>query len=340
MLIDVERELRNAGLQISIRRIDDDLADAVLDVHADGREIRFVVDYKSRAPYPNEVDRLGPRRERLAELGHPLIAATFVNGSIGEVLTAAGWSWADEHGNFDIRGPGLLLKQRTTSTPPKRASDSLPKGTGSHAIIRNLIKDSAASIEIQTTSVASQARVTQPRASQVMSKLQQLGLAAKSDTGRWTIPDRAALLERFLDEYPGPGGAEEYYYSLDSPLDAAMQLAQQRPSGLELAISADVGPDLIAPWRRSEKLTIYVEPKSAHLQLDAVVASSPSAANIIVRVPQDTSVFPTPRLVAVHADTELPLADPVQMVWDLIELGGADRAEAAESLKRWILDQP
>jgi hypothetical protein len=33
----------------------------------------------------------------------------------------------------------------------------------------------------------------------------------------------------------------------------------------------------------------------------------------------------------------IPLADPVQMIWDLLDLGGTDRAEAAGKLRQWLL---
>ena len=35
----------------------------------------------------------------------------------------------------------------------------------------------------------------------------------------------------------------------------------------------------------------------------------------------------------------IPLVDPVQQWWDLIELGGDDRLEAADRLRRAILDR-
>jgi len=61
-------------------------------------------------------------------------------------------------------------------------------------------------------------------------------------------------------------------------------------------------------------------------------------ANVIVRMPADRSVFPARELEGEFKGARIPLADPVQMIWDLHDLGGADRAEAAGKLRQWLLD--
>ncbi len=53
--------------------------------------------------------------------------------------------------------------------------------------------------------------------------------------------------------------------------------------------------------------------------------------------PVDQSVFPVKELTAELKGARIPLADPVQMIWDLHDLGGADRAEAAGKLRQWLL---
>ncbi len=78
------------------------------------RSARFAVQAKSRAPYPNELERLQQSRHGLAASGHPLIVAPFISEPLGSILTRDGWSWADTQGNFDLRAPGLLLRQRRT----------------------------------------------------------------------------------------------------------------------------------------------------------------------------------------------------------------------------------
>jgi hypothetical protein len=186
--------------------------------------------------------------------------------------------------------------------------------------------------------LANQAGVSQPRASQVLHKLLELDLVTRTPQGRWS-PDRDALLDRFLSEYRGPGGSERYLYSLDPPNEVAKRAAQQSEAR-SLAVSADVGPDLVLAWRRPTVVILYARQLLDGDRLGLVDAQGRHDANVIVRTPDDMSVFPTPLLVAEMGSVEVPLADPAQQVWDLHDLGGADRLEAAGRLREWLLNRP
>ena len=105
--------------------------------------------------------------------------------------------------------------------------------------------------------LAAQVGVSQPRVSQVLHHLLDLGLVDRAGHGRWQ-PHREALLDRFLAEYPGPGGSEQYCYSLDPPAEVAIHAGRISAAGRPVAVSADVGPDLIAPWRRPSVVILYV----------------------------------------------------------------------------------
>jgi hypothetical protein len=340
MLMDAVQWLRESGL--AVKQSDASLpgdadADTVLEVAAGGRSARFAVEVKQRAPYPNELDRLGRLRKKLARLGEPLLVMPFVSETLGVALTGQGWSWADAQGDFDLRAPGLLFRQRRAVTPPKPVRTTLPRGSGSFALIRALIRfGDGEEEEPGATTLAAQARVSQPRASQVLARLHEQHLVERVEHGRWR-PDRAALLDRFMAEYRGPGGAEQFFYALDSPAAVASHAA--RSLGHQVAVSADVGPDLIVPWRRPSTVILYVKrlPEMADLGLDQVAAQGRHDANVIVRMPADQSVFPVPALLAEMQGVEIGLADPSQMLWDLEDLGGADRAEAAGRLREWLL---
>ena len=123
------------------------------------------------------------------------------------------------------------------------------------------------------------------------------------------MPDREALLDRFLSEYRGPGGSERYLYSLDAPNEVAARAAKQSEAK-SLAVSADVGPDLLLAWRRPSVVIIYVRQLLDLDRLGLVDAQGRHDANVIVRNPDDASVFPTHPLVAELDGVEFPLADP------------------------------
>ena len=332
--------LRESGLAVkqSEASIPSDAhADTVLEVAAGGQGARFAVEVRQRAPYPNELERLGRLRKTLARLGEPMLVAPFVSETLGAALTGQGWSWADEQGDFDLRAPGLMLRQRRAMTAPKPVRATLPRGSGSFAVVRALIRfGDCAEEEPGATTLAAQAGVSQPRASQVLARLREHHLVERVERGRWR-PDRAALLDRFMAEYRGPGGSEQFFYALDSPADVAVHAA--RSLGHQVAVSADVGPDLIVPWRRPSTVILYVKrlPEMAGLGLGLVEAQGRHDANVIVRMPADQSVFPVPALVAEVQGVEIELADPSQMLWDLEDLGGADRGEAAGRLREWLL---
>lgn len=321
------------------QRVHDRQVDAILDLTLGKVRARFAVEERRRAPYPNELPKLRPVRKSLAEVGTPMLVVPFVSEPLGASLTRAGWSWADTTGNFDLRSDRLVLRQRSTATPPRGKASGLPQGSGSLAIIRALIGFPRGTNEQPgATALANQVGVSQPRASQVLHKLLELDLVTRTPQGRW-LPDREALLDRFLSEYRGPGGSERYLYSLDAPNEVAARAAQQTEEK-SLAVSADVGPDLLLAWRRPSLVILYARQLLDLDQLGLVDAQGRHDANVIVRHPDDVSVFPSHPLVADMDGVDVPLADLTQQVWDLQDLGGADRLEAAGRLREWLLNRP
>jgi hypothetical protein len=340
--MDVVRSLRDAGIavrQLKAPRAGEAGADAILAVEVNSVRARFAAEVRLRAPYPGELPGNDRKRAALAAFGVPLLVVPFVSESAGVALTESGWSWGDEHGNFDLRAAGLVARQRKTNSPPVPRLRTLPRGSGSYAVVRTLIAlDGDDEGGIGATALARRAKVSQPRASQVLRQLHSLGLVESAGYGRWQ-PRREDLLDRFLAEYPGQGGSERYFYSLDPLAEVAIRAARTSARRHDLAVSADVGPDLIRPWRRPSTLIVYSSGALDAADLQSVEAMGRTDANVILRMPVDQSVFPRDNLAGEFKGASIPLADPVQMIWDLQDLGGADRAEAAGKLRQWLLDR-
>jgi hypothetical protein len=343
MLMDAVRWLRESGLKVAdLAPVSgaDTSVDAILDVAAGDRSARFAVQAKSRAPYPHEVERLQRSWQELALHAHPLLVASFISETLGSILTRDGWSWADAQGNFDLRAPGLIFRQRRTATAPVSKRRSLPRGSGSYAVIRALVGSSGGEDSTPgATALAARAGISQPRASQILHQLHDLQLVRISGHGRWE-PQREALVDRFLGEYPGPGGSEQYHYTLGSPVDVAVRAGRVSSPARPIAVSADVGPDLIVPWRRPSLVILYARHAIDPAGLGLTDAQGRHDANVIMRNPEDRSVFPMPVLAGQVQGNEVPLADPLQQIWDLQDLGGADRIEAAGRLREWLLERP
>lgn len=327
MLMTLLDALREGGLKARVARNAPD----VLEIDEAGRNHRFHIHERTRAPYPSEVEALPEAHSRVRRL----LVAPYVSTGTGKRLAAHGWSWADSVGNFEIRAKGLWLRQRVSAgAPPRRRRGVLPTGSGSSGLIRHFINDPDA--KWTATSLAEAANVTQPRASQVLRKLEELELVDRI-RGRWRA--RAPeLLDTFVRDYPGPGGSEVSLYGDTEPSEIAVQLFGTFDADeLHLAISADVGPDLIVPWRRPSMLVVYASTPFplAHLQL--VPARGRSDANVLLRVPSDHSVFNAEQIEATFKGQRLALVDTTQMLWDLHDLGGDDRIEAADRLRQWLL---
>jgi hypothetical protein len=54
-----------------------------------------------------------------------------------------------------------------------------------------------------------------------------------------------------------------------------------------MAVSADVGPDLIIAWRRPSLLILYARHAIDPSDLDLIDAQGRHDANVIIRTPQD-----------------------------------------------------
>ena len=337
VLIDVTQTLREAGLTARGLPAGSANVDALVVVGDGEQSWTFAVEVKGRAPYPNEVSDLESRRLQLVTSGQPLLVAPFVTEGAGERLAEAGWSWADTEGNLHLRAPGLVARQRRPRQARQAPSRTIPQGIGGLGIIRSLLGLVEGEADpLDTTGLARRAGVTQPRATQVLGRLRSLNLVTKE--GRYWCPNREALLDRFLSEYRGPGGSERLFYSLAEPSEVAGEATRDSVPPHPILVSADVGPDLHAPWLKPRVTVLYSRGDFALEKLGLIEAVGRADANVIVRHPRDVSVF-AHSTVGILGEATIPVVDVAQMIWDLEQLGGTDRLEAAGELRRWLLNR-
>jgi hypothetical protein len=342
MLLDtLQRELGELGATVRLttpRKTRGFPVDATFEVELAGTREVFAVEQKARAPYPSEVAFLDPLRERLEEIGAPLLSAPYISEGQGWQLIRHGWSWADGQGNFDLRAGTLRLRQRLPGRKPTRAQRAFPGGPGGLAIVRALIflPSLFTDPRLARRRLAASAGVSLPRVTQVLNQL--AGAEIIRGDAAVTDQEREALLDAFLAEYPGPGGEEDAFFSL-KPLHEVARTIGRRTHESEAVISADIGPDLIVPVRSPTMLIAYV-PRPVDLSsLHLTPAEGRGDANVLVRRPADSSVFGPKGTIktAVIQEESVRLADPTQMTWDLLDLGGADRVQSADRLKKWLL---
>jgi hypothetical protein len=211
-------------------------------------------------------------------------------------------------------------------------------GTGTAAIVRLLI---AAEQPLTQVAIAEAIGFSQPRASQVVRSLAEASavtVSARGYRGR-----RARLLDLYaVRSRPHLGEPEVFWFSLMPMIDQARAIARAAETvGTTIAVSADLGPDLVVPWRHPTLSVVYSLQSSKRLHLDTagfVPAEGPVDATVVVRhIDDPTLLTPCPGWAA--SVDGIPLTDPVQQWRDLLDLGGEDRKEAAARLRRAILDR-
>jgi hypothetical protein len=212
---------------------------------------------------------------------------------------------------------------------------------GGLTVVRRLAEGAAGT----QTQLARLACVTQARVSQVLKDLNVAGLIGPggAQPRSYRATDTERLLQHWLDNYPGPGGISTFWYGLDDPATQARAvialLRRQRAPGGELpglaaAVSGDVAADQVAPWRRPRLAAVYAR-RGADLTEIGLTPSTEQDATLELTVPRDPGVWPTSGsqdVVTWPGPPGLPLADPVQILWDVRRAPGPDRDQAAERL--------
>lgn len=150
------------------------------------------------------------------------------------------------------------------------------------------------------------------------------------------VTDPEALLAHWLKEYPGAGGQEFGWYSLDPVVEqtlAAFQVAKlldARP-----LISGDVAADKMVPWKLPAKGRVYVD-SPIDLAGNGFVPAPLEEATLVTCVPRDPTLWKLTGLEALPVYDDVQLADPALVYWDLYYSGDLDSLEAANHLKPLI----
>jgi hypothetical protein len=196
-------------------------------------------------------------------------------------------------------------------------------GPATSQLVRRLAVDAEA---INQVALARDLQVSQPRISQI------LRLLANHDIDIEHLDDpeqRRRLVDLYVRYHRPSAVSESLFYGLDPAYEQVRQVIEAASrQDVWVAVSADLAPDLIAPWRTPTLTVIYAE---ASLDLEPsllVPAMARGEATLLIRHVSDDS------LLAPWSTSrpDIPIVHPVQQVWDLYDLGGEDRLEAADRL--------
>jgi hypothetical protein len=180
--------------------------------------------------------------------------------------------------------------------------------------------------------LAGELGITQPRVSQIGRLLAAEGIRF-ADVHE--ADQRARLVELYVLHHTPATVTETLWYDIDpSHEQVARAVDHLVDRGATVVVSADAAPDFVAPWRSPTLTVIYTDHDASLAPAGFVLAMARGEASIILRQVSDTSLL-EPWKAPMEAP--FPLAHPLQQIWDLRDLGGEDRFEAAERLIRRVV---
>lgn len=207
-------------------------------------------------------------------------------------------------------------------------------GAGTSALARALI---AATRPVTQVELATLVGVSQPRVSQVLGKFAQSSAVISTPDGY--VGRRRQLIDLYVTNHrPALVGVDVPWYSLVPMHEQVDQIiGPANLAGTQIAVSADLAPDLLAPWRHPTLTVVYADGTLDLTVAGFVRAEGRVDATVIVRHTSDSTLLAAFEPWKSSVDG-LPLVDPVQQIWDLHDLGGADRLEAADRLMAALFD--
>lgn len=208
--------------------------------------------------------------------------------------------------------------------PPKRAA------WYRWAVERHLLLSNA---PLRQAAIAGILRTSQQT---VSNAARQLGPLATDRGAGLEATSKQQLLRHWVGEYPGAGGQEFGWYSLDPAVEQTLK-AVKVAELLDVAplVSGDVAADRIAPWKLPTRGRIYVT-SPIDLAGDGFVPAPAVEATLITCVPQDPTLW---HLTSAFAPADgVSLADTVITYWDVLTSGAVDSEEAAAHLERLIVE--
>lgn len=259
--------------------------------------------------------------------GEPaLLAAPKMTSRCLDAAVAKGWMAASGDGLYSIKVGHRELDSRslppTILERPRRHPG--PPSWALLTIARRLLAIAPAT----GSELAAASRISQSRVSRTLARLAENGLVERVDSHYLPV-DWRRLFDWWLLEYPGPGGTISYWASVESiAIQTRTAVAALADQGCRAAVSGDPAADLLAPWRLPSLATVYADRGTPLGKHGFVLVASEEEATLVVRSPADPGLW----LPSEWAVGGLPLADPLQITYDIINGSEPDRDEAAEEL--------
>ncbi len=272
-------------------------------------------------------------RNFIAHRGSP-VRPLFVGGTATEsVLEQA------REGLVDVltQQPLQLILKGTVFTPEveqpapaQRQAATGRKAWGRWAIERCLL---LADTPMHQSVIAEYVGVSQQMVSRICKDLGPL--ATHTVDGVETL-EPVKLLERWRAHYPGAGGQQFGWYSLDPIVKQTLNAVNEaKLLDVSPLVSGDAAADRLMPWKLPTRSKIYVD-SPVDLAGCGFVPAPLEEATLITCIPEDPTVWRLTGIGAFPIYADVELADAALVYWDVVNNNDIDSQEAAEHLAALI----
>lgn len=278
--------------------------------------VRFVD--SARPVYPSRVPEL-------ADGERGLLVVPVASESSVRAARAAGWDLVADDGTIDVRvGDRHIVRRPIASRPSAGVRGRVPRSRWT--VCRVLMAQTA---RVTQLDIASMSGVSQPTVSRVCRSLRDRGFVSLDRTGVEVL-DWSALAHWWLASYPGQGGPVSYWYGLEPVAEQMQDLAGVLPDAV---FSGSAAADLLSPWQRPDQVVLYTKSPALLANAGFVAVNEIESATVVVAAPADESVWCNSPVERVIDDQTVRLADPLQVVFDVLRgPESGTREEAADRI--------
>lgn len=312
--------------------------DAWLELGAGEVRCRLAVEVKARVR-PNDLEAWVIRGQWGRGVGRSsewpggvssarMFVTRFLTPRAREVLTQAGWNYADTTGNVRIavERPLVFVLLQGLSRDPDPEDQPLRalRGRTASRVVRALL-DLAPPYGVRE--LAGRARVSAAMVSRVVTLLANDAIATRSESGGVMGVEWRALLRRWSEDYAFARSNHVAAY-LDLRGRSAV-LQGLRQTNIRYAITGAFAAEQMRTVAASPRLALYTD-QPAQLAEELGLVAQKSPATVLLAAPYDPVVFERTRMIE-----GLCFAAPSQVVVDLMT--GSDREpQLAESVMQWM----
>lgn len=238
-----------------------------------------------------------------------------------------------EHGDidlFDTVTGELVLEGHgygAPARPPSRSSAARDRTRSAALRVCVLARD-----HLRQRDIASAVGVSQQAVSQMAAK-------QRLPSTPMTVEDRRASLAQLSGHPTGDSHAETYWYGLAPVVE---QVRRVLTTAAELEVDAraggEVAADWLNPWRVPTQGLVYAR-ELIDLSVAQLVPATHAEATLVLRVPEDSTVWATARWWSDSTvDPAPPTVDPVVVLQDMVSRPGGDDG-APDRLREWIANR-